>query len=79
MAVDDLVIMAEKRQRNLGNKANKSLSSIKDSIENDLEVVKAGDMHSYANFELETNDTLFSDLAPNTPVTKKGKIEPTTL
>lgn len=76
--VDSLITMAEKRHRNQGNKACKSLSFIEDSTENDMEVVKTGDMHSYAgSSEMEVGGGPRPDSAPSTPVTKKGKIEPT--
>ena len=61
--------MADKRTRDQGKK-NKlfTFSSNKNSTEDVMEVVKAGDMHSYTNTDPDV--TPLPDSAPSTPATK---------
>jgi len=70
--------MTDKRPRDQGKKTNKTLSFTtknREVTEDVMEVVKAGDMHTYTNSDGRV--VPLPDSAPCTPVAKKGKAEPT--
>lgn len=70
--------MTDKRARDRDKKTNKTLlfsTENRDVTEDVMEVVKAGDVHSYTNSD--GGVVPLPESAPCTPVAKKGKIEPT--
>ncbi|KAL0146668.1 hypothetical protein M9458_058008 [Cirrhinus mrigala] len=66
--------MADKRFRDKGKKKLSFTTENKDLTEDIMEVVKAGDMHSYANSDGDIPP--LPDSGPCTPAAKKGKPEP---